>query len=138
MIILDTNVASALMRLQSEPAVDSWLRKQVGNTLHITTVSIFEIQFGIERFPAGRKRTQLEVGFASVLRNVIAGRILQLDHAAAMTAAVMHVKRGKSKANVEAPDSLIAGAARHHGAVVATRNAKDFGGLGLTLVDPWK
>ena len=138
MIILDTNVASALMRLESEPAVADWLSKQVRDTLHLTTVSIFEIQFGIERFPAGGKRRQLEAGFASVMRNVIAGRTLQLDHFTALAAAVVHVKRGKAKANVQAPDSLIAGAAKHYGATVATRNTKDFGGLGLTLVDPWK
>ena len=126
------------MRLQSEPIVDDWLRKQVRDDLHLTTVSIFEIQFGIERFPVGRKRAQLEAGFASVMSNIIVGRILQLDYPVALAAAVMHVKRGKSKANIEAPDSLIAGAALHYGAVVATRNSKDFGGLGLTLVDPWK
>ena len=72
------------------------------------------------------------------MSNIIVGRILQLDYPVALAAAVMHVKRGKSKANSEAPDSLIAGAALHYGAVVATRNSKDFGGLGLTLVDPWK
>ncbi len=137
MIIVDTNVVSALMRLELEPEVAAWLDTQNLDALFVTSISLFEVQFGIERMAKGNKRSFLEARLEDILRAVVAGRIINFDRFAAADAAVVHVMRGKAKAEHQTPDSLIAGIARQHGATVATRNVRDFAGLSVKVVDPW-
>ncbi len=137
MIILDTNVVSALMRLDREPAVAAWINRQSIDAIFVTTVTVFEVRFGLERMPAGKGRRSNELRFAQVLATLVPGRILSLDQLGADAAARLHLKRGKHKADLEAPDSLIAGIANHIGASIATRNAKDFNNLGVPLINPW-
>jgi toxin FitB len=72
-----------------------------------------------------------------VLQNIISERVINFDAAVATEAARAHVIRGKQKAKQEAPDSLIGGVAIHYAARIATRNVRDFAGLGLSLINPW-
>ena len=137
MIILDTNVISAIMRLELEPKVAAWLDLQNPQVLFVTAVSLFEIHFGIERMARGKKRTLHEARLATVMSDVVAGRLVNFDRETSIAAAKAHSVRGKMKANHEAPDSLIAGTAIHHAASIATRNAKDFAGLGVKIINPW-
>lgn len=137
MIIIDTNVASALMRLELEPKVAQWIDTQDLESLYLTSISIFEIQFGIARAPRGRKRDEIEANLSLLLRDIVPGRLIDLNQAAAADAAAVHVIRGRAKAAHQAPNSLIAGIARHHGAVLATRNVRDFAGLGVKIINPW-
>ena len=137
MIILDSNVVSALMRLDREPLVAAWLNKQRPLELFITTVTIFEVQFGLELMPRGKGRTRNEARFSDILDLLVPGRVLNLDQPGAALAATIHLRRGQRKTNVETPDSLIAGIALHLGAAVATRNTKDFKSLRVPLINPW-
>ena len=137
MIILDSNVVSALMRLDREPKVAAWLNRQQPTDLFVTTVTVFEVRFGLELMPHGQGKARNEARFSDVLSLLVPGRILSLDQPGAESAAAVHRKRGKHKANLGAPDSLIAGIALHLGATVATRNTKDFKALNVPLIDPW-
>ena len=47
MILLDTNVLSALMRTRPDPVVVAWLDSQAPESVWTTAVSVFEIRFGI-------------------------------------------------------------------------------------------
>lgn len=49
MIILDTNVVSETMTPVPEPRVIDWLNRQELSTLHLTTVSLAELRFGMAR-----------------------------------------------------------------------------------------
>ena len=60
MIILDTNVTSELMRARANAAVVAWFADQDPNELFSTVVTVTEISYGLERLPAGRRRTSLE------------------------------------------------------------------------------
>jgi toxin FitB len=137
MILLDTNVISGLMRLELEPQVALWLDEQNVEKLFAASISLFEIRFGIERLPSGKKKTLHEARLNEVMLGIIEDRVINFDAAAANEAARAHVIRGKQKAKHEAPDSLIGGIALRFGAHLATRNIRDFSGLGLTLINPW-
>jgi predicted nucleic acid-binding protein len=63
MIALDTNVLSAIMQEHPDPAVAKWLDGQAIESLWITTVTIFEVRYGIELLETGRRRTRLEEAF---------------------------------------------------------------------------
>ena len=137
MIVLDTNVVAAMMRLHLEPDIEAWLGQQDRGQLHLATPVIFEIGFGIERMPPGRRRRDLEVAKADLLASVFRHQIIDLDPASADAAGLIHARQIGRGRNVDVADSLIAGIATIHGAAVATRNVDDFTGLGLEIINPW-
>jgi toxin FitB len=66
-IVLDTNVISEFMRQEPEAKVVGWLDGFSRQDLWITSVSIFELRYGIELHAKGRRRNQLEDSLARVL-----------------------------------------------------------------------
>jgi toxin FitB len=138
MIVLDTNVVSAMMRFEHEPTIVAWLDRQHVSQLFITTITLFELQFGVSRMPEGRRKTMTAARLQTVMSAFFDQRVLPFEQAAAAEAAAVHVLRGKSKSNAEAPDTMIAGIAKSLGAAIATRDEADFRGLNLKLINPWK
>lgn len=137
MILVDTNVFSALMRLDQEPRVISWLDGIEESILCVSAITLFETQHGLSSLPPGRRRTGLEEKFTRVLIDVFDSRVVPFDDAAAITAGHVYAHHRSKGRNVYVPDSQIAGLAIHIHATLATRNKKDFSGLGLALIDPW-
>lgn len=56
MIILDTNVLSALMRSAPDAEVIAWLDEQPSESIWITSVTEFESRFGLALLPEGKRR----------------------------------------------------------------------------------
>ena len=56
MIILDTNVLSAMMRTSPEASVLAWLDRQPAESVWITSITLFEARFGLPPLPPGRPR----------------------------------------------------------------------------------
>ena len=137
MIILDTNVVSALMRDETAPAVSSWLDRCPPNSIWLTTVTIFEMRFGIETLAHGARRRQLESGFARVLTEDIEERVLPFDDTAAEAAAAIAAKRQRVGRIGDLRDALIAGIVVSRRADLATRNVRHFQDLDIRIIDPW-
>lgn len=137
MIILDTNVLSALMMPDLNSAVVAWLDKSPKATVWTTAVNIFESRSGIGLLPEGRRRRNLNEKLDAFCDELFPGRILPFDKLAAEYAAEVAAMHSKSGLNVGSRDTQIAGIALANGASIATRNTKDFDGLGIPLVNPW-
>lgn len=137
MIILDTNVLSALMRPRPEAVVVEWLDRQPADSVWLTSITVFETRFGLALLPKGRRRTGLERAFDRVLAEDLANRILDFDSMAAATAAQLAADRQKAGRAVDLRDTLIAGIALARRATIATRNARHFEGLDVAIVNPW-
>jgi len=138
MIILDTDVLSALMRHDPEPAVVSWLDRQSPESVWTTAVSVFEIHFGLELLPSGRRRRQLEDAFTRAVAEDFEGRVLPFDEEAAREAAKRAAQRRSVGKPVDFRDIEIAGIVAARGATLATRNTRHFQDLGIDLVDSWR
>jgi predicted nucleic acid-binding protein len=136
-ILLDTNVVSALMRREHDPAVVSWLDSQPAESIWTTSVTIFEVRMGLAMLAGGRRRKKLEEAFDEVLRSDLQDRVQPFDVAAATAAAGIAASQRRSGTPVEIRDVEIAGIAAARRATLATRNTRHFDGIGLTLVDPW-
>lgn len=136
MIVLDTNVISALMRDPPDAGVRAWIDRQVKHSIHTTAVTVFELQVGIALLPAGRRRRILEAGMAAILMGELADRVLGFDRRAAELAAEVFADRRKSGRTVEIRDTQIAGIALAHRASLATFNSRDFADLEIDVVDP--
>lgn len=138
MIILDTNVLSALMRQVPEAPVVAWLDRQPAESVWITSVTLFEALFGIALLPAGRRRRALQAGFERLLEEDLERRILDFDGAAAGEAAALAARRQRAGKPVDMRDTQIAGIALARHATLATRNVRHFRDLEVPVVDPWQ
>jgi predicted nucleic acid-binding protein len=136
-IILDTNVLSALMRTVPEAPVVEWLNRQPAESVWITSITLFEAYFGLALLPSGRRRQMLEAAFARLLNEDLENRVLDFDSAAATEAASLAAARQKNGRQVDMRDTQIAGIALARRATLATRNVRHFTDLKILLVDPW-
>ena len=137
MIILDTNVLSALMRTNPEAVVVKWLDRQPADSVWLTSITVFEARFGLALLPKGRRRSGLERAFDRVLTEDLSNRVLALDSMAAVTAAQLAADRQRAGRVADLRDTLIAGIAQARRATIATRNTRHFEGLDVAVVDPW-
>ena len=137
MIVLDTNVVSEFMRAQAEPAVIGWLDRHSQDEYAVTAVTVAELLYGIARLPAGRRKSGLREAALQMLEEEFAGLVLPFDEAAAVHYAALVSQRAQAGRPISMADAQIAAICSHHGAVLATRNGKDFEGIGLTVVNPW-
>src|ERR1017187_1042545 len=83
MILLDTNVISAMMRLRPEPAVAAWLDKQPEEALWTASVVLAELLSGIELMSAGGKQRALREMVEGMIAEDFRGQVLKFDLAAA-------------------------------------------------------
>ena len=137
MIVLDTNVVSALMRRNPEPKVVAWLDGLPAESVWTTAITVFEIQCGLALLVPSRRRRQLEEAFARSLEEDLDHRILPLDQSAARMAGTMAAMRRRAGRSVEIRDALIAGIVSARKASLATGNRKHFEGFDLRIIDPW-
>ena len=137
MIILDTNVLSALMRKAPEAVVVDWLDRQPADSVWLSSITVFETRFGLALLPKGRRRNALERAFETVLTDDLANRVLDFDAVAAAAAAQLAADRQRAGRTVDLRDTLIAGIALARRATIATRNTKHFEGLDVPVISPW-
>ena len=137
MILLDTNVVSALMRSQPERSVISWLDLQIPEQIWLPSVVVFEVRYGLALLEAGSRRTGLEQGFERMLSEFIQERIAPLKALAAEQAALLAAMRKRVGTPVDLRDTLIAGIAMATGATIATRNLKHFQDLPIPVLNPF-
>jgi len=137
MIILDTNVLSALMRTAPEASVVEWLDRQPAESIWITSITLFEARLGLALLPTGRRRQALEAAFSRLLKEDLENRVLDFDSAAAGEAASLAAERQKAGRPVDMRDTQIAGIALARRATLATRNMRHFRDLKVAAVDPW-
>jgi predicted nucleic acid-binding protein len=137
-IILDTNVISALMHEEPEQRVVRWLDQQPAQSVWITSITLFEARFGIALLPKGKRQRALEACFDRLVQEDLENRIADFDATAAREAAALAAARQKAGRHVDLRDTQIAGIALARRATLATRNVKHFQGLKIAVIDPWK
>ena len=133
MYLLDTNVVSELRKPRPHAAVVAWVESIEDAHLHLSAMTIAEIQAGIEitRDQDGAKAAELEAWLDQVAATY---NVLPMD---AMTfrawARLMH---RRSETLYE--DAMIAATARVHNLTVVTRNVGDFRPFGVNVHNPFK
>ncbi len=137
MIILDTNVISELLRPAPEPKVEHWLSAQDGLNVYLTSISEAELRYGLAIMENGKRRAALIDAVDRILREDLAGRILPFDSDAAQSYATIAAVRRAAGRPIAQADCQIASIAHTRGATVATRNAPDFEGCEIDLINPW-
>ncbi|HLH91039.1 MAG TPA: type II toxin-antitoxin system VapC family toxin [Xanthobacteraceae bacterium] len=135
MIILDTNVLSALM--SADQTVIAWLDRQPATSIWTTSITIFEVRFGLIIMPAGRRQALRAAEFERIIDEDLERRILWFDAAAAEQSAALMAARQQAGRPRDLRDTMIAGIAQAQRATVATNNVRHFDDLTVPFVDPW-
>jgi predicted nucleic acid-binding protein len=136
-IILDTNVLSAVMSAEPDPRVIDWLDRQPAESVWITTITVFETRLGLALLPSSRRRRALEQSFVLLIHDDLENRVLDFDADAAVAAAAIAAKRQRAGRPVDMRDTQIAGIATARRATLATRNVRHFQDLEISVVNPW-
>jgi toxin FitB len=136
-LILDTNVLSAIMAPDPPPRVAAWLAERSVLDLFTAAVCQAEILAGLAIMPAGRRRDGLEAAARAMFIEDFDGRVLAFDREAARIYAELFAARRRAGQPAATMDLMIAAIARRHDASVVTRDTSGFDGCGLTLIDPW-
>ncbi len=138
MIVLDTSVISEMMLPRPNLQVIRWLDRRSVSSIWITSVNLFEIRYGLQSMPAGKKRSTLSDFFERWLAEVVQGRVATFDEAAAGRAADLTALRKQMGRAGETRDSMIAGIVLASHATLATRNVKHFEDIAESVVNPWE
>ncbi|MBS1840914.1 MAG: type II toxin-antitoxin system VapC family toxin [Acidobacteria bacterium] len=137
MVLLDTNVISALMHPQPEPVVLDWLNRQPSGSIWTTSITLIELRYGLQIMPAGARRDRMAAALEVVLNKELEGRLAVFDLGAAEhTASLMAARRVRGR-QMDFRDTLIAGIALANRATLATRNISHFSDLSTPVVNPW-
>jgi hypothetical protein len=136
MIVLDTNVLSALMHQTPDPIVVAWLDRQPRISIWTTSVTVLEIRFGLQIMPTGKRRSFLVQAF-EVFFEKIGQRVVSFDGAAAQQASDLMASRHKKGRPGDLRDTMIAGIVLAHRATLATRNTSHFEDISAPVINPW-
>lgn len=133
MYLLDTNVVSELRKPKPHGAVLAWIKQANDADLHLSAVTIGEIQAGIEitKEQNPEKATELSAWLDQL---AAAYQVLPMDGRVFRDwARLMH-----RKSDTLYEDAMIAATARVHGLTVVTRNVTDFKALGVEILNPFE
>ncbi len=133
MYLLDTNVVSELRKPKPHGAVLAWFEAIADTQLHLSAVTVGEIQLGIEltREQDEAKALEIEAWLEMVAASY---NVLPMDSVAFRAwAQLMH-----RKSDTVHEDAMIAATAKIHGLTVVTRNVADFKAFGVPLLNPFE
>ncbi len=137
MIVLDTNVVSAMMQPNTAPEVIAWLDQQAATSIWLNAVTLYEVRFGLNIMTDGRKRRLLTARLDRLIQEGLGHRVLDFDHRAADAAAQIAARLRGIGVGIDVRDLMIAGITRTHAATLATRNTRHFSQTQIALVNPW-
>ena len=133
MYLLDTNVVSELRRKKPHGAVVAWVQSVDDQDLYLSSVTLAEIQAGIEitRDQDAERAAELETWLDEVAATY---NILDLDgNTFRVWAKLMH-----KKSDTLYEDGMIAAIAQVNKLIVVTRNITDFESFEVKLLTPFE
>ena len=117
--LLDTNICIYLIKKRPSAVLERF-RQHSPQDVAISTITLFELQYGIEK---SRYRQRAEVALAKFLLPL---NLIDIDHSAAIEAAAIRAKLEKNGMPIGPYDLLIAGLARSRAMTLVTNNTKEF------------
>ncbi|MBU6395841.1 MAG: type II toxin-antitoxin system VapC family toxin [Sphingomonadales bacterium] len=135
MILVDTNVWSEIAKPEPAKAVLDWEAAH-SPWLWLSTVVLAEWRAGAALMPQSNAREVL-TRIIETVALAYQDRLLPFDEPCSRFYGLVLAEARAAGKPIQTADAMIAATARAHGMKVATRNANDFAGAGVELIDPW-
>jgi predicted nucleic acid-binding protein len=135
MYIIDTNVISELSKPSPSPTVVEWVT-DAQNDCYLTAITLKELYFGILLMPDGKRKDVLRETIDSITREY-ANKTLSFDASCSQICAELEVQAIQAGHTPTIEDMMIAAICKRHGAILVTRNTKDFRYLDIKLINPF-
>lgn len=136
--LLDTCVISELVKPAADEKVTSWISDGLEETIHLSVITIGEIQKGITKLPASAKKHQLQSWLDNDLIERFENRIVPIDQKVARMWGKILAQAEKDGRQIPAIDGLIAATCLVYDMTVVTRNVSDMQVDGLSVYNPWE
>ncbi len=133
--LVDTNLWSEGTKNEPDERVITWMRDHE-SVLYISTISIGELKYGIERLEDGRRKRAYQ-SWLTGLTQRMKGRILNYNTSAANVWGQLQAKCEIQGITLPSLDSQIAAIAIRHGLIIASRNESDFRHTGVKVINPF-
>lgn len=135
--LLDTNVVSESVRLKPDQRVVAWGSSLDPSEVAISIVTLAELILGAATARDEERRRRVTRWIEAEIEPSFATRTLPLTVDILTNWLDLGRRLRVRGKQLPGADSLIAATARVHNLIIATRNAKDFAGTGVTVYDPW-
>jgi len=135
--LLDTNVLSELRRPRPERKVLAFVASQPLELLYVSTVTLAEIRFGIERVPDPVRRSELMDWLTHKVRPMFEQRALEVTEDVMFKWRLMVEEGRKSGHTFSQPDLIIAATGQHHGLTVVSRDTSEYAKARVPVFNPW-
>ena len=136
--LLDTNVLSELRRQKPEPRVTAFVSSLPLEKVYISSITLAEIRFGIERASDPTRRDGLNDWLMNEVRPMFDQRVLQVTEDILLKWRLLVEEGRKIGHTYSQPDLLIAAKAMHYGLTVITRDRSHYDKAGVSVLNPWQ
>lgn len=135
--LLDTNILSELRKSRPDPRVQAFVAEQPLESLFVSSVTLAEIRYGIDRLDDPLRRAELIDWLDLRLRPLFAQRVLEVSEDVMFRWRLLVEEGRRAGHTFSQPDLIIAATALQHGLTVVTRDTADFQRARVPLFNPW-
>jgi len=136
--LLDTNVLSEIRRRKPHRRVVAFVAEQPLELLHVSTVTLAEIRFGIELLTEANRRVELNAWLTHKVRPLFAQRVLDVTEDVLFKWRLLVEEGRKSGHTYSQPDLFIAATALHYDMTVVSRDTTEYERAGVPVFNPWE
>lgn len=136
--ILDTNIVSELIAKQPNQTVIEWIKTLNPENLFLSVITIGEIRKGIAKLPESLRKKNIQIWLESELLIDFEEIILPINLPVILLWGELVGELEKKGRKLPTLDSLIAASTKYHNYTLITRNAKDFEGIDILVINPFE
>jgi toxin FitB len=135
--LLDTNVVSELRRPRPAARVVAFVKAKPLDSLYVSSVTLAEIRFGIERLADAGRRAELNDWLAHKVRPMFEQRILPVTEDVMVKWRLLVEAGRKAGHTFSQPDLIIAATALEHGLTIVSRDTDEYEKAKVAVLNPW-
>ena len=134
--LLDTNAVSEWVKPRPNPGLIRWMESADEDRLFLSVITLAELHYGVERMPAGMRRTRVERWLRLEVPLRFEKRVLPVSEEIAVVWGRAVALSESTGHPMSVMDAFLAATAQVHDLTLVTRNVDHFRMLKAVL-SPW-
>jgi predicted nucleic acid-binding protein len=135
-VLVDTCVISELIKTSPDRNVLEWFERTGEDDIHISSLALGEIEYGICRLPDGKKKNDIALWFRDV-KEQFREHTVPVTVEIALRRGIICANLQKKGYDISVVDGIIAATSICGDFTLATRNVSDFRHLAMDIINPW-